>query len=81
MNKRGHAAFPMRGHAAFPTLSEKQHVPGKERGFVLLYVVVAITLVAAIALALGNQGATQTNIASGELQRDQLRYITEAGLA
>jgi hypothetical protein len=32
-------------------------------------------------LALGNQGATQTNIASGELQRDQLRYITEAGLA
>jgi type II secretory pathway pseudopilin PulG len=71
----------MRGHAAFPTLSEKQHVPGKERGFVLLYVVVAITLVAAIALALGNQGATQTNIASGELQRDQLRYITEAGLA
>jgi len=59
----------------------KQRIPSKQRGFVLLYVVVTITLVAAIAFALNNQGATRTNIASGELQRDQLRYVAEAGIA
>ena len=58
-----------------------RNIHKSERGFILLYVVVAITLVAAIAFALNNPGVNQTNIASGELQRDQLRYITEAGMA
>ena len=60
---------------------KKQNGPNTERGFILLTVVVAITLVAAIALALSYQGASETNIASGEIQRDQLRYITQAGMA
>jgi len=55
--------------------------PGAQRGFILMSVVVAITLLAAIAFMLGYQGASQTGIASGELERDRLRYIAEAGMA
>ncbi|MDH3350624.1 MAG: DNRLRE domain-containing protein, partial [Gammaproteobacteria bacterium] len=56
-------------------------LPGAQRGFILMSVVVAITLLAAIAFMLGYQGASQTGIASGELERDRLRYIAEAGMA
>ncbi|MBT8102972.1 MAG: DNRLRE domain-containing protein [Gammaproteobacteria bacterium] len=70
-----------RGHSAFSALPKKQNVPNTERGFILLTVVVAITLVAGIALALSYQGASETNVSSGELERDQLRYVAEAGMA
>ncbi|MBT8144693.1 MAG: DNRLRE domain-containing protein, partial [Gammaproteobacteria bacterium] len=62
-------------------MPKKQNVPNTERGFILLTVVIAITLVAAIAFALGQQGASETNTTSGELERDQLRYVAEAGMA
>ena len=52
-----------------------------QRGFVLLAVVLAITVLAVIALVLSHQGASQCNTAAGEVQRDQLRYVTEAGMA
>ncbi len=57
------------------------NVSAKQGGFILLTVVVAITLIAAIALALSYQGASETSIAAGELERDQLRYVSEAGMA
>ena len=51
-----------------------------QRGFVLLAVVLAMTVLAVIAFVLSHQGASQVNTAAGEVQRDQLRYVTEAGL-
>ena len=69
------------GHSAFSALSKKQNVPNTERGFILVAVIIAITLVAAIAFALSQQGASETNVTSGELERDQLRYVAEAGMA
>ena len=71
MNNCQHASFSRR---------QNRNVPGGERGFVLLAVVLFLTVLAAIALALSNQGASQVSIAAGELQSDQLRYIAEAGL-
>ena len=47
----------------------------------LLPVVVAITLLAAITFMLSYQGVSQGNVVDGELQRDRLRFVAEAGLA
>jgi len=52
-----------------------------ERGFVLLSVVLGITLIALVAFMLGNQTTVQVAVAAGELQRDELRYVAEAGFA
>ncbi|MDH5621659.1 MAG: DNRLRE domain-containing protein, partial [Gammaproteobacteria bacterium] len=69
------------GHSRFSAPPIMGNVPNKQRGFILLTVVVAITLLAAIAFVLGYQGASQAGIAAGEFERDQLRYVAEAGMA
>ena len=53
----------------------------RQRGSVLLPVVVAITLLAAITFMLSYQGVSQTTVVTGEAERDRLRYVAEAGLA
>ncbi len=56
-------------------------IRAKQRGFVLMTVVVAITLVAVIAVAISYQSVSETATSAGERQRDQLRYLAEAGMA
>jgi len=90
MNRRGHITFPKSGNAR-PCLpmsvnrrqyaGRNSHARTENRGFVLSAVLFAITLLAAVAFVLAYQGVSQTGIASGELERDRLRYAAEAGLA
>ena len=51
------------------------------RGFILLPVVLALTLVAAVAFLLNRAGGMNMQIAAGGLQADSARYVAEAGLA
>ncbi len=51
-----------------------------QRGFVLLPVVLAITLIAAIAYMLNREGAVGARMASGILQSEQARHVAQAGL-
>jgi len=52
----------------------------KQTGYILLPVIVAITLVAAIALMMNTESALESNTASSELDAQQARYVAEAGL-
>jgi len=56
-------------------------IAAAQRGFVLVTVVITISLAAAIAFALSARGVVDSRAASGDLERDQLRYTAEAGLA
>ena len=69
------------GHSAFSATPKKQNVPIKQRGAVLLPVVIAIVLLASITFMLSNQAVNQANIVAAELERDRLTYVAEAGLA
>ncbi|NKB35815.1 MAG: DNRLRE domain-containing protein [Gammaproteobacteria bacterium] len=50
------------------------------RGFILLPVVLAITLIAAIAFLMNRSGAIQINMADAESQAREAQYLAEAGL-
>lgn len=56
--------------------------PGKrsQRGYILLPVVLAITLVAVIAFLLNREGTIAVDMVAAEAQTDQVRYVAEAGL-
>lgn len=54
---------------------------GRARGFILLPVVLALTLVAAVAFLLNRAGGMNMRMAAGGLQADSARYAAEAGLA
>ena len=54
--------------------------PGREKGYVLVTVVVIAFLVAAVALLINQESAISTNTAAGDLERDQARYVAEAGV-
>lgn len=53
----------------------------RARGFILLPVVLALTLVAAVAFLLNREGGMNMRMAAGGLQADGARYVAEAGLA
>jgi Ice-binding-like len=53
----------------------------RTRGFILLSVVLALTLVAAVAFLLSRSGGMNMSMAARGLQADSARYIAEAGLA
>ncbi|RDH85507.1 MAG: hypothetical protein DIZ78_11250 [endosymbiont of Escarpia spicata] len=52
----------------------------RQSGYILLPVMLAITLVAAIAFTMNYESATETNVVGSELESDQARYLAEAGL-
>ncbi|MBL3618560.1 MAG: DNRLRE domain-containing protein [gamma proteobacterium endosymbiont of Lamellibrachia anaximandri] len=52
----------------------------QQSGYILLPVMLAITLVAAIAFSMNYESASETNAVSSELEADQARYLAEAGL-
>ena len=54
--------------------------PGRQKGYVLVTVVVVAFLVAAVALLINHESAISTNTAAGDLERDQARYVAEAGV-
>ena len=58
--------------------SERSHLP--ERGFILLPVVLAITLIAVIAFTLNNQGALNIEETGGQLEAMQSEHVARAGL-
>ena len=53
----------------------------RARGFILLSVVLALTLVAAVAFLLNRSGGMNMSLAARGLQADSARYAAEAGLA
>jgi hypothetical protein len=53
----------------------------RARGFILLAVVLALTLIAAVAFLLNRGGGMNTSMAARGLQTDSARYVAEAGLA
>ncbi len=52
----------------------------QQSGYILLPVMLAITLVAAVAFSMNYESASETNAVSSELESDQARYLAEAGL-
>lgn len=52
----------------------------RQRGFILLPVVLAIALIAAIAYLMNNDGAMNTNMLGREIASSQARYAAKAGL-
>ncbi|MGI9203362.1 MAG: DNRLRE domain-containing protein, partial [Woeseiaceae bacterium] len=58
----------------------KQNVSVRQQGYVLVTVLVAAFLVAAIAFLVNHESTISTNMAAGDFERDELRYVTEAGL-
>lgn len=52
----------------------------QQNGYILLPVMLAVTLVAAIAFTMNYESATETNVVGSELESDQARYLAEAGL-
>ena len=56
-------------------------VPRRQRAFVLLPVVLALTLIAAAAFLLNRAGGMNLSIAARGLQADRARYVAQAGLA
>ncbi len=52
----------------------------QQNGYILLPVMLAVTLVAAVAFTMNYESATETNVVSSELESDQARYLAEAGL-
>ena len=57
------------------------HRPSTQRGFILLPVVLAITLIATVAFLLNSQSAINVNMTAGEAEARQAEYIAAAGLA
>jgi hypothetical protein len=53
----------------------------RARGFILLTVVLALTLVAAVAFLLNRTGGMNMSMAARGLEADRARYVAEAGLA
>ena len=52
----------------------------KQRGYVLVTVMVIAFLIAAIAVLMNHESAMSTNMAAGDLERDEARYVAEAGM-
>lgn len=60
---------------------QRGHSRPRARGFILLTVVLALTLVAAVAFLLNRSGGMNMSLAARGLQADAARYVAEAGLA
>ncbi|MBA1445297.1 MAG: DNRLRE domain-containing protein [Chromatiales bacterium] len=53
----------------------------QQNGYILLPVMLAVTLVAAVAFSMNYESASETNAVGSELEADQVRYLAEAGLS